>query len=92
MGYSVGKWDGATLVVDTRFNGKARLDQVGRPSPTLPHVIERCGKDFAHDSDHHRRSQGHTKPWTVNQDVHRCRYQWSICNENNKDVEHLPGN
>src|SRR5205085_2419944 len=33
MGYSAGKWEGDTLVVDTKgFNGKAWLDQLGKPS------------------------------------------------------------
>ena len=43
-GYSTGKWDGDTLVVDTRgFNGKAWLDQVGRPTTEALHVTERFG-------------------------------------------------
>src|SRR4051812_11919542 len=33
LGYSVGKWDSDTLVVETRgFNGKAWLDQQGKPT------------------------------------------------------------
>jgi hypothetical protein len=33
FGYSVGRWDGDTLVVETTgFNGKAWLDQVGHPT------------------------------------------------------------
>src|SRR5215831_6857296 len=32
-GYSTGKWDGDTLVIDSRgFNGKVWLDQLGKPS------------------------------------------------------------
>ena len=99
MGYSVGKWDGATLVVDTKgFNGKAWLDQVGRPSTDALNVIERFRrKDFGHmdlqitiDDP-----KAYTKPWTVNQDVHLLpdtELMEFICNENNKDIEHLPGN
>ena len=50
QGYSTGKWDGDTLVVDTRgFNGKAWLDQVGRPTTDALHVTERFRrKDFGH--------------------------------------------
>lgn len=99
MGYSTGKWDGDTLVVDTRgFNGKAWLDQLGKPSTEALHVIERF----------HRRDIGHldleitiddpkayTKPWTVKQDAHLLQdaeLLEFICNENNRDVAHLPGN
>ena len=98
MGYSTGKWDGDTLVVDTRgFNGKAWLDQLGKPSTEALHVIERF----------HRRDIGHldlentiddpkayTKPWTVKQDAHllpATELLEFICNENNRDVAHLPG-
>src|SRR5439155_8575922 len=42
LGYSTGKWDGDTLVVDTRgFNGKAWLDQSGKPSTDALNVTER---------------------------------------------------
>jgi hypothetical protein len=99
MGYSTGKWDGDTLVVDTRgFNGKAWLDQLGRPSTDALHVIERFRrKDFGHmdiqitiDDP-----KAYTKPWTVNQEVHLLpndELLEFICNENNRDVAHLPGN
>lgn len=98
MGYSVGKWDGDTLVVDTKgFNGKAWLDQLGRPSTDALHVIERFRrKDFGHidlqitiDD-----AKAYTRPWTVTQDVHLLpdtELMEFICNENNRDVEHLPG-
>src|SRR5437588_179538 len=50
LGYSTGRWDGDTLVVDTRgFNGKAWLDQLGKPTTDALHVIERFRrKDFGH--------------------------------------------
>ena len=50
MGYSTGKWEGDTLVVDSRgFNGKAWLDQLGKPSTDALHVIERFHRqDFGH--------------------------------------------
>jgi hypothetical protein len=98
MGYSTGKWDGDTLVVDSRgFNGKAWLDQVGKPSTEKLHVIERFHrKDFGHmDLQITIDDPGaYTKPWTVNQDVHLlpdAELLEFICNENNRDVEHLPG-
>jgi len=98
MGYSTGKWEGDTLVVDTKgFNGKAWLDQLGRPSTDALHVIERFRrKDFGHmdiqitiDDP-----KAYTRPWTVTQDVHLrpdIELMEFICNENNRDVEHLPG-
>jgi hypothetical protein len=98
MGYSTGKWDGDTLVVDSRgFNGKAWLDQLGKPSTEALHVIERFHrKDFGHmdlqitvDDP-----KAYTRPWTVNEDVHLLTdtdLLEFICNENNRDVDHLPG-
>ena len=98
MGYSTGRWEGDTLVVDSRgFNGKAWLDQLGRPSTEALHVIERFRrKDFWHmdiqitiDD-----AKAYTKPWTVTEGVHLLpdtELLEFICNENNRDVEHLPG-
>ena len=50
LGYSTGKWDGDTLVVDTRgFNGKTWLDQTGKPTSDALHVTERFRRtDFGH--------------------------------------------
>ena len=99
LGYSTGKWDGDTLVVDTKgFNGKAWLDQLGKPATDALHVIERFRrKDFGHmdiqitiDD-----SKAYSKPWTVTEEVHlltNTELMESICNENNLDVQHLPGN
>jgi hypothetical protein len=42
MGYSVGRWDGDILVVDSAgFNGKVWLDAVGHPATEALHVTER---------------------------------------------------
>ena len=99
LGYSTGKWEGDTLVVDTKgFNGKFWLDQLGKPATEALHVIERFRrKDFGHmdiqitiDDP-----KAYTKPWTVTEEVHlltNTELMESICNENNLDVEHLPGN
>ena len=98
MGYSTGKWEGDTLVVDTRgFNGKIWLDQLGRPSTDALHVIERFRrKDVGHmeiqitiDD-----AKAYTRPWTVTEAVHLLpdtELLEFICNENNRDLEHLPG-
>jgi hypothetical protein len=98
LGYSIGKWDGDALVVESRgFNGKAWLDQLGRPSTDALHVSERFRrKDFGHldiqvtiDD-----SKAYTKPWTVTYSatlLPEGELIEFICNENNLDIPHLPG-
>jgi hypothetical protein len=93
MGYSTGKWDGDTLVVDSRgFNGKIWLDQSGHPTTEALHVIERF----------HRKNFGqmeiqitiddpkaYTKPWTVTQQARlltNTELMEFICLENEKDT------
>ena len=96
FGYSTGKWEGDTLVVDTRgFNGKAWIDQAGRPTTEALHVTERFQrKDFGHmeiqitiDDP-----KAYTKPWTVTEKFNFVP-NWDllefIC-ENNRDLQHLP--
>lgn len=95
QGYSTGKWQGDTLVVETRgFNGETWLDQAGHPTTDAFHLTERF----------HRRDAGHmdiqltiddpkayTKPWTITEkfellpDTDLLEF---VC-ENEKDVEHL---
>ncbi len=98
MGYSTAKWDGDTLVVDTRgFNGRLWLDQLGRPSTEALHVIERFHRrDFGHMDIHVTIDDpgAYTRPWSVKQEValrHDTELMEFICNENNRDLEHLPG-
>jgi hypothetical protein len=91
FGYSVGHWDGDTLVVDTTgFNDKGWLDNAGKPGTDKLHVTERFfRKDFGNmdiqitiDDP-----KAYTKPWTMTQplafqpDTELLEY---ICNENNK--------
>jgi hypothetical protein len=98
MGYSTAKWDSDTLVIDTRgFNGRHWLDQLGRPSTNKLHVIERFHRrDFGHMDIHATIDDpgAYTRPWSVKQEV-ALRYDTElmefICNENNRDVAHLPG-
>src|SRR5579872_1619885 len=49
-GYSTGKWDGDTFVVDTRgFNDKSWLDDGGHPHTEALHTIEKFRRpDFGH--------------------------------------------
>ncbi len=98
QGYSIGKWDGDTFVVETiGQNGKTWLDMRGLPGTEDLRVIERF----------HRPTIGHmdvsvtiddpkayTKPWDV-------QLAWtlipdtdlieSICEENSKDLPHMVG-
>jgi hypothetical protein len=95
LGYSTGRWDGDTLVVETAgFNDKSWLDLVGHPHSEALHVTERF----------HRRDFGHldvemafadpvmyTRPFSIritedllpDEDI----YEY-FCNENERDREH----
>ncbi len=50
LGYSIGKWDKDTFVVDTRgFNDRSWLDDSGRPHTEALHTVERFHRtDFGH--------------------------------------------
>ncbi len=50
LGYSVGRWDADTLVVDTvGFNDKSWLDIIGHPHSEALHVVEQFRRrDFGH--------------------------------------------
>ena len=96
MGYSVGRWEGDTLVVDTRgFNDKAWLDGLGHPHSEDMRVTERFRRrDFGHmdvqitiDDP-----KTYTKPFSVKV-THRLLPDTDImelyCAENEKDRKHL---
>jgi hypothetical protein len=96
LGYSVGRWEGDALVVETAgFNGKAWLDMAGHPATESLHVTEKYRrKDFGHleieitidDPGAYR------KPWTVTEnpslmlDTELLEF---VCNENEQDEKHL---
>lgn len=97
FGYSVGKWDGNTFVVDTRgFNDKSWLDDDGHPHSEALHTIERFRRlDVGHlnmeitiDDP-----QAYTTPWSATirfnllPDAELAEF---VC-ENNKDLPHLVG-
>jgi hypothetical protein len=98
MGYSIGRWEGDTLVVETiGQNGKTWLDMRGLPGTESLKVTERYSRtnigtmkiDVTIDDP-----KAYTKPWTVT-------LTWrlipdtdlieSICEENNKDLPHMVG-
>jgi hypothetical protein len=96
LGYSVGKWEGDTLVVDTvGFNDKSWLDIVGHPHSEAMRITERYRRrDFGHldveitvDDP-----QMYTKPFTIKV-THLLQADSDIleyfCPENEKDRTHL---
>ena len=98
MGYSVGHWDGDTLVVETSgFNDRTWLDFAGHGHTEALHMTERYRRrDFGHMdlqvtlND----SKAYAKPWTVSAggtlaaDTELLEY---VCLENEKDRVHLVG-
>ncbi|SRR5712691_1066421 len=98
MGYSIGRWEGDTLVVESAgFVDNNWLDNGGHPGTEAMHLTERFRRrDFGHidlqitiDDP-----QAYTKPWSVNleltltPDTELIEY---VCNENEKDLGHLVG-
>ena len=98
MGYSVGTWEGDTLVVDSRgFNDKAWLDAFGHPRTEAMHIVERFQrKDYGHmDVQVTFDDPGaYTRPFSI-------RYSQTltpdtdviegVCAENERDRPHLVG-
>ena len=98
FGYSVGKWDGDTLVVEsTKFRDLGWLDVEGSPLTESGKIIERFRRpDFGHleievtiDDP-----KAYTKPWTVT--VHqRIMLDTDliefVCQENDRDETHIVG-
>jgi hypothetical protein len=92
-GYSTAKWDGNTLVVDSRgFNGRVWIDQLGKPSTEALHVTTRfTRKDVGHMSigitiDD---PKAYTRPWGTSVDVTllpNTELMEFICLENEKDT------
>lgn len=97
FGYSVGKWEGDTFVVDTiGFNDQSWLDDPGHPHSDAMRVTERFQRpDFGHlkleitiDDP-----KAYTKPWSVNVTFDLfsdTELMESIC-ENEKDHAHMVG-
>ena len=98
FGYSVGHWEGDTLVVlSAGFNDNAWLDNFGHPGTESLRVTERFRrKDFGHldvqvtiDDP-----KAYTKPWDVTlplvlqPDTEMIEY---MCTENERDLKHLVG-
>ena len=96
MGYSVGRWEGDTLVVEsTGFTDRSWLDYDGHPHTEALKMIER----------YHRRDFGHldltvtfedpgayARPWTVAVPLQLfpdTELLEAVCRENEKDFSHM---
>jgi hypothetical protein len=98
MGYSVGRWEGDTLVVESNgFNGKAWLSGRGYPTSDGMRLTERMRRrDFGHmdieltiDDP-----KAYTKPWKTQlhpELVADTELLEFYCTENERDLRHLVG-
>jgi hypothetical protein len=92
QGFSVGRWDGETFVVETAgFNGKAWLDQAGYPESDALKITERFRRrDFGHMDMEMTIDdrQMYTRPWSIaaefilQADTELLEF---ICEENERD-------
>jgi len=96
LGYSVGKWEGDTLIIDTvGFNDKSWLDGFGHPHSESLHVTERFRRrDFGHLDVQITLDDPkvYTKPFTIKASHHLLPdtdILENYCAENEKDRRHL---
>ncbi len=96
LGYSVGKWEGDTLVVDTvGFNDLSWLDAIGHPHSEAMRLTERFHRlDFGHTELQITVDdpKSYTKVFTVKVNLRLLPDTdliESFCAENEKDVQHL---
>jgi len=96
QGYSVGRWDGDTFVVDTNgLNDKSWIGRPGYPHTEALRVTERYRRrDFGHIDVQMTFDDAKTfsRPWTVSTellfdaDTEMLEF---VCNENEKDRQHF---
>jgi len=97
LGESIGHWEGDTFVIDTiGLNGKTWLDEEGLPTTESLHVTEKIRRpDFGHLEIENivDDPKAYTKPWsfTTHPVMLKGELMEYICQENNRDVEHLVG-
>jgi hypothetical protein len=95
FGYSVGKWQGATFVVETAgFNDKTWIDGGGTPHCDALHLTERFRRpDFGHIEIEYTfdDSKAFTKPWSATVKFHLLADTDLMDHqcENEKDAPHL---
>jgi hypothetical protein len=98
MGYSVGRWDGDTLVVDSfGFNDRTWLDHDGHPHTEALRMTERYRRrDFGNLDVEVTLSDpaAYSRPWTVAVRAELAAdselIEW-VCNENGSEVRHYIG-
>jgi hypothetical protein len=75
MGWSRGRWDGDTLVVDvTAFNGESWFDRAGNYQTSSLHVVERytpVGRDVLQYEATIEDPQIYTRPWKMSMPLYR---------------------
>jgi hypothetical protein len=96
LGYSVGKWEGDALVVDTAgFNDQSWLDSTGHPHSDALRIQERFyRRDFGHMDLQVtiEDSKMYTRPFTIKVTellIPDSDILESVCNENEKDRGHM---
>jgi hypothetical protein len=98
LGYSVGRWEGDTLVVESAgFNDRTWLDRAGHPHSENLRVTERFRRvDFGHIQlqitfeDPHTLTKPLSLSLTMNYAADTDMLE-NVCNENNRDLVHLVG-
>jgi hypothetical protein len=98
MGYSVGHWEGDTLVVQTTgFNEKTFLDSTGAPHTDMLLTTERIKKTSAneledvitiHDPDYYARDFQVRYTYALRDNVRLDDY---VCGEPHRDINMIPG-
>jgi hypothetical protein len=100
LGYSTGRWDGDTLVIETSgFNDKTWLDtREGHPATDALRVTERFRRPDFGDLEIRATiddPKAYTKPWTTTIQKNYLQLQTDIlefvCNEDEKDIPHMVG-
>ncbi len=98
LGYSTGRWDGDTFVVETTgMNGYTQVDEEGRPKSTAIKVTERYHKrapDILEVTFTIDDPKTYAHPWTA-----RAQFKWApnerqneyICEENNRNKPDASG-
>ena len=98
LGYSVGHWDGDTLVIETTgMNGYTQVDEEGRPKSMSIKVTEHMRKvapDILEDTFTIDDLKTYSHPWTA-----RARFKWDpkyrlaeyVCEENNRNKPDATG-